>query len=305
MAGRPNNTNGELLVRMTQILENLVRDRGNEPIEYRGLFAFTKHHPPKFEGKFNPEGAQRWITEIKKIFNAMGCHKEHKVTYATYMLTGEAKNWWKVVNQTLPHEGGIVPWEDFKASFLENYFPKDLKKQKAREFLELKQGNMSIGEYASKFHELMKYWPYHQNNGEELCAHFENGLRADVRTTISIFQITDLSTLLSKCRIYESSLKRKDVDTRIGGPMRIDKKYQVHVNKKPYKRPNTFHLGGTTNHNGNNNVNNDIKCYRCGGLHLRRDCNQIFPSCSHCGKVGHLASIVGLHNKKLIVPREF
>jgi len=92
MAGRPNNTNGELLVRMTQILENLVRDRGNEPIEYRVLSAFTKHHPHKFEGKFNPEGAQRWITEIEKIFNAIGCHEEHKVTYATYMLTGEAEN---------------------------------------------------------------------------------------------------------------------------------------------------------------------------------------------------------------------
>ncbi|XP_027941114.1 uncharacterized protein LOC114194909 [Vigna unguiculata] len=299
MAGRPNNTNGELLVRMTQILKNLVCDRGNEPIEYRGLSAFTKHHPPKFEGKFNPEGAQRWITEIEKIFNAMGCHEEHKVTYATYMLTEEAENWWRVVNQTLPHEGGIVSWEDFKASFLENYFPKDLKKQKAREFLELKQGNMSIGEYASKFHELMKYWPHHQNNGEELCARFENGLRADVRTTVSIFQITDLSTLVSKCRIYESSLKRKDVDTRIGGPMRTDKKYQVHVNKKPYHRPNTFHLGGTTNRNGNNNVNNDIKCYHCGGPHLRRDCSQIFPSCSHCGKAGHLASNYWLAQQKV------
>ena len=64
---------------MTQILENLVWDRGNEPIEYQGFSAFTKHHLPKFDGKFNLEGAQRWITEIENIFNAMGCHEEHKV----------------------------------------------------------------------------------------------------------------------------------------------------------------------------------------------------------------------------------
>ena len=91
--------------------------------------------------------------------------------------------------------------------------------------MELKHGNMSIGEYASKFHELTKYWPHHQNNGEELCVHFKNRLRANVCTTVSIFQITDLPTLVSKFRIYESVLKGKDVDKRVGGPTRIDKKY--------------------------------------------------------------------------------
>jgi len=109
MAGRPNNTNGELLTSMTEILENLVQDRGNEPAEYRGLSTFTKYHPLKFDEKFNLEGAQRWIIGIEKISNDMGCHEEHTVTYATYMLTREAENWWRVVNRILPHEGGIVP----------------------------------------------------------------------------------------------------------------------------------------------------------------------------------------------------
>jgi len=42
---------------MTQVLETLVQDRDAEPIEYQGLFAFTKHNPLKFEGNFDPEGA--------------------------------------------------------------------------------------------------------------------------------------------------------------------------------------------------------------------------------------------------------
>ncbi|XP_027337103.1 uncharacterized protein LOC113850756 [Abrus precatorius] len=157
-----------------------------EPTEYRGLSSFTKHDPPKFEGKFDPEGSQRWIADIEKIFNAMGCREEHKVGYATCMLCGEVEDWWKYAGQTLPQEEGHITWEVFKTCFLGNYFPKDLQKQKAREFLELKQGDMSVEDYAAKFHELMKFWPHYQHEG--------------------------------------ANAKRKSVDTRVGGLMRQDRR---------------------------------------------------------------------------------
>jgi len=57
MAGRPNNTTAQLLARMTQVLETLVQDRDAKLVEYRGLFAFTKHNSPKFEGNVDLEGA--------------------------------------------------------------------------------------------------------------------------------------------------------------------------------------------------------------------------------------------------------
>ena len=238
MAGRNPNTTNELLARMTQVLEVLAQDRGAEPVEYRGLSAFTRHHPPKFEGKFNPEGARQWISEVEKVFVAMGCLEEHKVTYATYLLVGEAENWWKFTAPTLPRVGGYVEWEIFKGSFLGNYFPGDLRKQKAREFLELKQGSMTVGEYAAKFQELAQYWPHfqHVDGGEDLCAQFESGLRPEIRTTVSILQLNDLPTLISKCRIYEASVKGKMVDTRVGGPARTDRRPTPSF-RRPYQRP--------------------------------------------------------------------
>lgn len=98
----------------------------------------------------------------------MGCYEEHKVICATYMLSGEAEDWWKFASQTLPWEEGVIAWDMFKENFLENYFQRDLHKQKAREFLELKEGSMTVGEHASKLNELMKHWPYYRNgeNGE-------------------------------------------------------------------------------------------------------------------------------------------
>ncbi|XP_027341827.1 uncharacterized protein LOC113854794 [Abrus precatorius] len=136
--GRGARDTSDLMERMAQILETLVHNQGGEPTEYRELSAFTSHDPPKFEGGFNPEGAQRWLANVEKVFNAMGCREEHKVNYTTYLLCGEAEDWWRFAGQTLPQEGGYIQWKTFKAIFLGNYFPRDMRKQKAREFLELK-----------------------------------------------------------------------------------------------------------------------------------------------------------------------
>ena len=138
MAGRGRDQNRDVLDRITAVLETLVQERDVEPAEYRGLMAFRKNHPPKFSGDYDPEGARLWLAETEKIFEAMGCLEEHKVLYATFMLQGEAENWWKFVKPSFVAPGGVIPWNAFKEKFLENYFPRDLRKRKAREFLDLK-----------------------------------------------------------------------------------------------------------------------------------------------------------------------
>lgn len=56
-------------------------------------------------------------------------------------------------------DDGYVPWETFKGVFLSKYLPTDLCKQKHKVFLDLKQRGMFVGEYTTKFNELLKYWP--------------------------------------------------------------------------------------------------------------------------------------------------
>ncbi|XP_027342998.1 uncharacterized protein LOC113855558 [Abrus precatorius] len=207
----------------------------------------------------------------------MGCREEHKVTYATYMLSGEAENWWRFASQTLLQKDGYIPWETFKATFLGNYFPRDLKKQKAREFLELKQGNMSIGEYAAKFHELMKYWPHYQHNDgeEDLCAQFEHELRPDIRAAVI-------------------STKGKTVDTRIGGPVRQDRR-PPRFSRGPYSSPNQSQVKGTVSQQdssgGSGSFRKPLKCFKCGRPHIKKNCPQLPLTCDICGKMRHSASV--------------
>ncbi|MCI84713.1 pol polyprotein, partial [Trifolium medium] len=48
-------------------------------------------------------------------------------------------------------DGVAIVWEIFKREFLRKYFPADVKNKKVVEFMELKQGNMSVAEYSAKF----------------------------------------------------------------------------------------------------------------------------------------------------------
>ncbi|XP_027343084.1 uncharacterized protein LOC113855653 [Abrus precatorius] len=275
--GRGARDTNDLMKRMAQILEAIVHNQGGESAEYRGLSAFTRHDPPKFEGGFNPEGAQRWAANVEKIFNAMGCCEENKI---------------------LPQEDDYIQWETFKTIFLGNYFPRDLRKQKAREFLELKQGSITVGEYVAKFQELMKYWPHYQHgDGEEdLCAQFEHGLRPDIRAAVSVFQLTDLPTLLSKNRIFEANSKGKTVDTRGADPVRQDKR-PPRFSKGPYLGSNSSQSSRSSSQekssgsgSGLSSFKGPLICFRCGGPHMVKDCPQPRITCNNYGKSGHIAN---------------
>ena len=293
MAGRGRDQNRDVLDRITAVLETLVQERDVEPAEYRGLMAFRKNHPPKFSGDYDPEGARLWLAETEKIFEAMGCLEEHKVLYATFMLQGEAENWWKFVKPSFVAPGGVIPWNAFKDKFLENYFPRDLRKRKAREFLDLKQGNMSVGEYTAKFNELLQYWPQYQDarNEEDLCAQFENGLRLEIQQAVSYMQITDFNQLVTKCRIFEDKMKERQA-RGVGGPQR-NHPFRGNGNKrmKPYASNKGKQPMATSNMSQSRGTG--VQCFQCGGPHIKRNCPQLQQTqenrCYVCGKVGHYA----------------
>ena len=116
----------------------------------------------------------------------MRCSEDQKLVFAAYRLSGEAENWWNDTLRLLELQGIPVTWEVFKNRFLEKYFPQDLRQAKEREFLNLKQGNMSVGEYTAKFETLSKYSRYYQLHPDESwrCSQYVEGLRQDIREVI-------------------------------------------------------------------------------------------------------------------------
>ncbi|MCI43474.1 hypothetical protein A2U01_0064711, partial [Trifolium medium] len=74
----------------------------------------------------------------------MGCTEENKTTLGVYVLREEANNWWRNAKLRMGADGVAILWEVFKREFLRKYFPADVKNKKVVEFMELKQGNMSV-----------------------------------------------------------------------------------------------------------------------------------------------------------------
>ena len=155
----------------------------------RQLSEFQKNNPPMFKGAYDPDGAQKWLKEIERIFRVTECADNQKVRFDTHMLSEEADDWWVATRTELEATGDAeITWAVFRERFLRKYFPEDVRGKKEIEFLELKQGNRSVTEYAAKFTELSKYYtPYNEAAGEfSKCVKFENGLRPEIKQAIGI-----------------------------------------------------------------------------------------------------------------------
>ena len=75
--------------------------------------------------------------------------------------------------------------------FLVKYYPKSVKGKKEIEFLELKQGSMSVVEYTARFVELVQFHAHYVATTVEFskCIKYENGLRPEIKQTVGYQRI--------------------------------------------------------------------------------------------------------------------
>lgn len=90
------------------------------------------------------EGAQGCPWEIENTFCVMTCTKAQKVTFGTHMLSEEVEYWWENAHQRMEYLSTKFTYVVFIAKFLEKYFSDDVCYKKEIDFMELKQGSMSV-----------------------------------------------------------------------------------------------------------------------------------------------------------------
>jgi len=231
MVGRNDVALAAALQAMAQVVGQQHNVGGNDGV--RMLETFLRNHPPTFKGRYDPDGAQTWLKEVERIFRVMQSTDIQMVRFGTHMLAEEADDWWVSVQPVLENGGAAITWAVFRREFLNRYFLEDGRGKKEIEFLELKQGNMLVTDYAAKFVELAKFYPHYTAEIAEFskCIKFENGLRADIKRAIGYRKIHNFSELVSSCRIYEEDIKAhyKVVNERKGKGQQIL--------PKPYSAP--------------------------------------------------------------------
>ncbi|MQL76756.1 hypothetical protein Taro_009151, partial [Colocasia esculenta] len=145
---------------------------------------------------------QSWMREVEKIFWAIRCAEEDKVSLATYMLQEGADVWWASVICTRYEDGTTkVTWAEFTRLFGAMFIPEHIQDKMEQEFLTLTQGSMTVLEYEAKFAELSKYPPHIVADEHRKAKKFVMGLKPSLRLRLVAFDRYTLNEALrTSCR---------------------------------------------------------------------------------------------------------
>ncbi|XP_016206934.1 uncharacterized protein LOC107647371 [Arachis ipaensis] len=130
------------------------------------------------------------------------------VEHVVYQLVGEAQQWWQGERRLLHQQNMNITWA--LLAFYKKYF-ESIKEARELDFLQLKQGFMTIDEYNSKFGELYKFSRISQGAPESYegwkCVKYEVGLKEDIRRVVAPLKIRRFSELVDNARVVEEYAK--------------------------------------------------------------------------------------------------
>ena len=129
--------------------------------------------------------------------------------FATYNIEGEGEHWWRSVEALYYSRGLAITWELFQKEFNDRFFPEAVKREREVMFQNLKQGDMSVSEYEGRFRSLLRFVPDMASNETRAAHRFQDGLNAETRKFVSMFNLRTVSEVAEKARTHELEAKRE------------------------------------------------------------------------------------------------
>ena len=169
------------------------------------LKRFKAHHPPTFTGGGDPMVAEHWFYHIERILRAMEITSDTtRISLASFQLKGESQNWWEWITTSKDLE--TMTWDNFHRLFMGKYFPASARHAKAQEFLELRQGTMTVLEYVARFTELARFRDDYVATNAAKVRKFEDGLKLSIRDKIVGHNLQDMDSMVSTTLIIEREI---------------------------------------------------------------------------------------------------
>ncbi|XP_075494738.1 uncharacterized protein LOC142532303 [Primulina tabacum] len=110
---------------------------------------FMRMNPKEFTGRSDPMVAEGWIKSLEVTFRFMELEDVDRVRCATYLFGGHARLWWEGASVAL--DLATLSWTRFREVFFSKYFTNDVRSRLTREFMTLRQGDMTVPEFIRKF----------------------------------------------------------------------------------------------------------------------------------------------------------
>ncbi|KAA3483477.1 DNA/RNA polymerases superfamily protein [Gossypium australe] len=216
------------------------------------------------------------------------------------LLRDTAYHWLSTLVSVVPKEK--VTWDFFQTEFRKKYISQRFIDQKRKEFLELKQGRMTVTEYERKFVRLSRYARECVSTEAIMCKRFEAGLNEDIKMFVGILEIQEFVTLVERaCKAEElgkekrkAEIEARDFRKRSSGKVfhSTTKKSRDDYNRHkattgPPRRDRPPMSPRATSIASVGNVpQNRVECKHCGKWHSG-SCRFHDRSCYKCGSSDH------------------
>ncbi|KAL5578516.1 hypothetical protein UlMin_020215 [Ulmus minor] len=289
-------------------------DRNENPPPFRPGFEreplyarFGKMKPTEFAGSTNPLEAEEWLSSIETILEFMRLTDQERVSCASFMLKKDARHWWATVKMT--RDVTEMTWADFVSEFNQKYYNSAILRAQQDEFMNLKQGSMTVIEAVNKFEQLSRVCPHMLRTEEDRLKRMMDMFKPDI--ALAIESEGSPPTTVARCveravRIEYRMAQVKEERNKYFEAKRSQRKVGTEVQAKdsnrgsrPGGKPNqstSFKKkgkptgqGGQSNQPLRRNSQNRPACQKCGKTH-QGECRAGNPNmCYRCGKEGHYA----------------
>ncbi|KAA3470320.1 Hexaprenyldihydroxybenzoate methyltransferase, mitochondrial-like protein [Gossypium australe] len=139
----------------------------------------------------NDERVEFWLENTIWAFDKMSLTLNRCIKCAISLLRDTACNWWMTLTSVVPRER--ITWDFFQVEFRKKYI-----NQKRKEFLELKQGHLSITRYEREFVRLSQYARECVSTKATMCKRFIERLNEDIKLLVGILDINEFVILVER-----------------------------------------------------------------------------------------------------------
>ena len=220
--------------------------------------------------------ADHWLMQIENVLEAMKITSDTtRIRLAASQLEGEARVWWRWVRTSRDLE--VMTWAGFQELFMGKYFLETARHAKAQEFLELKQGTMTVMDYVARFTELARFADDFVATNLAKVRRFENGLKLSIRARIVRLRLQDMDSMVGTALTIEREIE--DARSTRGASVSSKRKdSQSSSSSGKRQRASSSRGSQSRGHPGQGHMRvasqaGQMVCYHCQQSgHMRRDC---------------------------------